>query len=371
MPEPFRILNIISNLRKGGTEQFVMNYYRNVDRTKIQYDFLVLSNEKGIYEEEINNLGGRVYKIPSFKTDPVKNISQRTKFFKNHQYDVVEIHAPNPMRFSYAKTAKKYGTKYVIYHAHNTSNKPKTFLNRMAENQISKYCDYKFSCSGQAGKYVFGMDDFTVIPNAIDVNTFAFNNELRKKIRHEFNVTDSLIVGHIGRLTEQKNHKFLINVFKELVRLDEKARLLLIGDGELKSELKTIVKENGLQNNVIFLGVRQDTPALLSAMDVFVLPSLWEGLGIVGIEAQSSGLPCLFADTITEEICFTDNVDYLGLNEDPELWAAKILELSRRGRNDTIPLIKSAGYDIHEQAEKMSDFYVGLFEEGMKNNRKI
>lgn len=357
---PVRVLNIISNLKRGGTEQCVMNYYRNMNRSKVQYDFLVLSEENGVYEEEILEMGGRVYKIPAFLSNPIKNYIKMHAFFKTHRYAIVEIHAPSPKRYRYGLAAKRHGAERVIYHVHNNSNKKRHWFHFYAARKLNECCDYKFACSRQAGKYVYCNNDFKIIHNAINLGKYTFRAEARIALRQSMSLENKFIIGHVGRMCKQKNQGFLLKVLAEVCKIDPNAVLLLVGDGDKRPELETQVQELRLENNVIFTGVRTDIEDLLQIMDVFVFPSLWEGLGIVAVEAQAAGLPCIFADTISQEVNLSDNTRYLSLNDTHALWAEEILHFKNVPRKGNLDRIKEANYDILEQAQALAAFYQNI-----------
>lgn len=354
---PVRVLNVISNLRRGGTEQCVMNYYRHMNRELVQYDFLVLSKEDGIYEDEIQEMGGRVYKIPAFSKNPVSNYLQMHSFFRKHHYSIVEVHAPSPIRYRYCSAAKKYGAKNVIFHAHNNSDRERSDMHYRAASKVRMNTDYRFACSKQSGEYTFCCDDFKVMPNAIELERFVYNPEKRETMRREMSVQDQFVIGHVGRMCDQKNQPFLVDVFAEVCRMQPNAVLMLVGDGELRADLESQVRNLNLEGKVIFTGVRQDVPDLFQAMDVFVLPSRWEGLGIVALEAQAAGLPCVFADTITQEVNVSKNTTYLSLKDSHAKWAEEILRFRGEQRKIDLERLRAGNYYIHEQARSLCSFY--------------
>lgn len=293
-----RVLNVISNLNNAGTEAVIMNYYRNMDRNVIQFDFLVLDTSKGYYEEEITSLGGKIYKIPPFSKHPVKNFLEKRKFFKNHKYDIVEVHSPSALRYGYCKSAKKSGAKAVIFHVHNFSSERGILINH-ARKQIGKYCTQTVTCSQDAAISVLGKKADKVIFNAIDCKGYGFNSDKRDTLRNFYGIKDcTRVLGHVGRFTEQKNHKFLINAFAEAMRNNKNLMLLLKGFGELRQEIEEQIKALGLEEKVIIADESHTAADLYNAFDLFVFPSLWEGLGVVMIEAQINGLQCVASTSV-------------------------------------------------------------------------
>ncbi len=311
-----RVLNVVPNMRAAGIETFIMNVYRNIDRSKVQFDFLVHNQEEEFFDEEIKKLGGKIYRL-SFKDDKniFKYIKDLNKFFKEHkEYKIVHGHMQSMMPL-YLYIAKRNKVPVRIAHCHR-GNFSKT-LKGIILHIFSRFAKYfstdNFACSDVAGKYLFKNNKYEIIYNGINIEKFQFDAEKRKEIREKMSVHDEYIIGHIGRFELEKNHKFLINVMKSIK--NKKVVLWLIGEGTLEADIKKLVKKEGLENVVQFLGLRSDVNDLYQAMDCFVLPSFYEGLPVVGIEAQVAGLECLFSNNITKELKVSDKVKYLSINK--------------------------------------------------------
>lgn len=343
-------MNVISELNNAGTEAAVMNYYRNMDRDIVQQDFLVLSTGKGYYEEEITGLGGRIYKIPAFTKDPIRCSVLRKKFFREHIYDIIEIHSPTICRYAYCKLAKKHGAK-VIYHIHNAIPAPK-WIEKHAQKSLRKYADRIVACSEYAGKIALGTDEkITVVRNAIDFKKYVFQSHVREDLRAFYRIEESdFVYGTVGRFSEVKNQKFLIHAFSLAYKKNKHLRLILKGFGELKNDLEQYVAASGLQNVVIFAKDDHTANSLYNMMDAFVLPSLYEGLPVVAVEAQANGLPVLASSNITREIALSEQVRFLDL--DLSLWEKALSEGADVLLRQTVEQDhwKKTGYDIEQES---------------------
>ena len=360
-----RVLHVIGSMTSGGAEAFIMNYYRNIDRSKVQFDFAVRTNEKCFYDDEIESLGGKIYRVPAFNgLNPISYKRGWEEFFKEHtEHSIVHGHLGSAAAI-YLKVAKKFG-KITIAHSHNT-NPPKINLREVAWRFWSyptrNIADYLFACGKQAGIDRYGKKKgVIVINNAIDVEKFQYNIEARNKIRKEFGIADDkFVIGHVGRFNVQKNHSYLIDIFNKVHEVNKSAVLLLLGSGELEETIKEKVKEYNLNDSVIFAGVRKDLYNIYSAMDVFVFPSLFEGLPVVSIEAQTSGLHFISSNAVKKEANITGLIDFIDLDADIQTWVDKILEFSNGyDRKINLSVISNAGYDIKKQAKWLEEFYVG------------
>jgi len=367
MSKPIRVLQVFGKLNRGGAEISIMNLYRKINRSKVQFDFIVHTEKKCAFDDEIRSLGGKIFRIPSYKG---KNHFQYKQawhsFFKKHpEYRIIHGHVRSTASL-YLRIAKKYGLK-TIAHSHNTSSGYgfKGLVKNVFQIPIRYTADYFFACSQPAGVWLFGHQtcrkkNFYVIKNAIDANKFGFNPEVRIKKRRELGVQEKLVIGHVGRFCQQKNHLFLIDIFKEIKSKKEKSILLLVGDGELRSLIEDKIFELGLNESVVFTGVRSDVPELVQAMDVLLFPSLYEGLPVTLIEAQTAGLPCIISKNIPDEVMVTkDLVSFVSLSETPERWSDLVIEnaegFSRRNR---YPDIVKAGYDVNTSAKWLQEFYL-------------
>lgn len=358
---PIRILIVDGKLISGGVEAFLMNIYRHIDTSRVQFDFLVHYKERFFYDDEVESLGGRIYRL-SFRND--NNLFRYKKdlkeFFSTHrEYNIVWGHMDG-LAGIYLKIAKECGVPVTIAHSHITSSEKslKGLIKRLLRRDIPKYADYRFACSTEAGKYLYGKSDFRLIHNAIDTDKFRFNEEARNRIRKAHNWENCTVVGHVGRFFPQKNHRYLVEIFRELSALDDSFRLCLCGDGEDRQAVEAMVKEYKLDPKVVFTGSITNMNEYYQAFDIFILPSLYEGLPVSGIEAQTSGLPCLFSDTITREVSLVpDNVQFMSINDDPRVWAHRLLTLRGKSRRDTSEEIKKGGYDISDLAGQLQEMF--------------
>lgn len=371
--KPIRILHIVPNMQAGGLETLIMNIYRNIDRTKIQFDFLVHYTGDYFYDDEIKKLGGKMYKL-SVRDDNnfVKYLKDLDSFFEKHkEYKIVHGHMESLGQF-YFKAAKRHHVPVRIAHSHNsaTENTIKGKIKRVLLKRYKVYATDYFACSEKAGKFMFNNKEFTVLKNAIIVDNFTFSENDRQQLRRELGLENKLVIGHAGRFCEQKNHKFLIKIFRDIVRCDKNAILLLIGEGETFCRVQEQVSEYGLEDNVLFLGVRKDIAKLYQAMDCFVFPSLFEGLGIVAIEAQCSGLPVVASEVVPKEAAVTKQFYYMSLDNTSKEWADTILKVSRSERKAEVDKIRGAGYDVRDVASFLQQFYLKKYTENQESARR-
>ncbi|MED4375449.1 glycosyltransferase family 1 protein [Schinkia azotoformans] len=367
-----RILHVLGGLNRGGAETLVMNLYRNIDRTKVQFDFVVHTDEICDYNNEILSLGGKIYSIPRYKGSNHRQYKKAwNKFFIEHpEYKIIHGHVRSTASI-YLRIAKKFGL-LTIAHSHSTSSGSglSAIIKNIYQYQIRYSADYLFACSKVAGEWLYGKKackqaNFFILNNAIKTQNFLFNKDKRIKKRNELNVTNKYVVGHVGRFNSPKNHDFLIDIFKLVHEKNNNSVLMLVGDGSLKQAIEKKVEKLGLVNSVIFTGVRSDIQDLLQAMDVFVFPSLYEGLPVTVIEAQASGLPSLISERITNEVKITDLVKYLPLEKGEGLWAKEVLKHSvdNINRDGYHKDIVNAGYDI----ESVSNWYQEFIFKIIKN----
>ena len=356
--QPIRILQVVTYMGRGGIETMLMNYYRRMDRTKIQFDFLVHRDFRADYDDEIESLGGKIYRLPPLNPASITYRRELRKFFRTHPYKVVHCHL-NYMSGLVLAEAKRVGVPHTIAHAHNTTAQKnwKYLIKRLSARNIPKYAGKLFACGQQAGNAIFGGNPFVVLPNAIDAEKYRYSESVRLRKRIELGLQGELTIIHVGRFDFQKNHSFLIDLFAQLVRQEPSAKLLLAGDGELRPAMEERAARLLPEGSVRFLGVRKDIPHLLQAADVFVFPSFFEGLPVTMVEAQAAGLPCIKSDTITDECIVTDLVTSLPIT-DPILWAEEILQKRGFLRTDRLADIQTAGYDITTAADKLTRFYL-------------
>ncbi|MBE6593913.1 MAG: glycosyltransferase family 1 protein [Ruminococcaceae bacterium] len=355
-----RLLCILSGMNAGGAEGFLMKVYRELDKSKYQMDFCINVKEKCFFEDEILAMGGKMYRIPSKSEDLAQFKKQLTKVIKENGYDNVLRITSSAMGFMDLKVAKKAGARVCCARSSNASDgdglKAKV-AHRLGRVLYNKYVDVKVAPSDLAARYTFGdavyeKGGVNLIHNGVDLDLFKFYPEKREEIRKEFSIEDGVtLVGHVGRFDEQKNHAFLLEIFKELHGRDANTKLLLVGKGALQEKMQERAAELGIGDSVIFAGVRSDVPHLLSAMDVFAFPSFYEGMPNTVIEAQATGLPCVIADTITREADITGLVEYLPLGNAAE-WAERVAAAVRSERADTHPSFISNKYDIGSVVEE-------------------
>ena len=368
MKYPIRVLQVVTYMGRGGLETMLMNYYRHIDHSKVQFDFLTHRDFEADYDKEILSLGGQIFHLS--KLNPISSSYKKEldEFFNSHQeYKVVHSHL-DCMSGILLKEARKCHIPYRIAHAHS-SNQTKDIkypLKLIFKRNITKNANYLFACGEQAGKWMFNTDNFKVLNNAIDAKAYSFNSIFRESIRKEFHIpNDSFVVGHVGRFMNPKNHTFIVDIFNQFHKDHPNSYLMLVGEGELKTSIQDKVKALGLEDNVIFTGLRSDVNELLQAMDVFLFPSLYEGLPVSIIEAQSAGLPCLISDKVPIECKKTDLVYQLNLEDSGNVWSDKIYELSHITRRDTYEEIKKSGFDIVENAKWLENFYIGLYKKAL------
>ena len=356
--EAVRVLHVLTGLSNGGAESFIMNMYRNIDRNKVQFDFLLRSNEN-VFKEELEKMGSRVFTTASFPRHFIQNALQTSRFFKEHHYDVIHVHA-NALLYTYALScAKKNGVKCRIIHSHNSAMAHMQLLpiHNANKRRIHKLATDYFACSDAAGKWMFN-GGYTLVHNAIDLADFAYSAQKRAQIKEKLDIKDGeLVIGHVGRFTEQKNHDFLIEVFNEIVKSGCNAKLLLVGDGPLKQAMEKKADELRLADRVLFLGPRKDVATIINAFDIFAFPSVYEGLPIALLEAQANGLPIICADAISKQTIFGGTVNKLPLTLSAKSWAERIMNADFR-RIQVTDNLQAAGYDIRIEARKLQEFYL-------------
>lgn len=364
---PIRILHVIGIMNRGGAETMIMNLYRHIDRSLVQFDFVENSVEPAAFDDEIFSLGGKIYRCPHYNG---KNHFAYRKwwesFFAAHEgeYGIIHGHLGSAAAI-YLFIAKKHGL-YTIAHSHNTGTRSLRNALYGAYAFPTRYiADFFFGCSQAAGLSRYGQrvcedpQRFAILKNAIETERFAFHPELREEIRKKFCVEDRLVIGHVGRFFAQKNHRFLIEVFAQIHRAEPRAVLLLVGDGELRPKIEEQVRLLDLTEHVIFTGVQADVSSFYQAMDVFAFPSLYEGLGIAVVEAQGTGLPCVISDKVPTESILADNlVTVMRLQDSSEAWAEHILSRLGQPRHSRTEELRAAGYDIHDTAKWLEEYYL-------------
>lgn len=352
-------VHIVGSMAPGGIENFIMNIYRNIDREKIQFHFILNMKKEVSYDEEIESMGGKIYYVTRKAENPIKNFLEVRKIIREQKYDTVCRHSDNAFTVVDLLAAKLAGTKRIIMHSHSTQTK-NSGLHKFFRLWFPYVTTHRFACSKTAGKWMYGNKDFQVVPNAIDTDKFLYSESIRNKMRKEWNVEDAHVYGHVGSFVYAKNHPFLLDVFHEISKQDEKAVLFLVGDGDLRKEAEEKVKEYGLEKKVIFTGRRMNVPDFLQMFDVLLFPSVYEGLPVSLVEAQTSGLQCLISDRITDEVILTDCARNYAIDLGAESWAKKAMEVMEKAQNTARESkqekIKEVGYDIHSLTKFYENF---------------
>ncbi len=389
-----RVLHMIASLDIGGSQSMVMNIYRNIDRSKVQFDFIVDHPEQMYFAEEIKKLGGKIFVLHTFRLINIGEVRKAwASFFRKHpEYKILHSHSRSYASL-YLPIAKKYGVKTII-HSHSTSNGKgaKAIIKNIMQYPLRFQADYYMACSEEAGEWLFGKrvlkkNNFYIIKNAIDAKRFIYCLNKRRAVRCEFGLDDNtFVLGALGRVILPKNPAFIIEVFRKLKEWKVDSKLLFVGDGDLLDDMKHKTMDYGLSGDVIFTGARDDADRMLCAMDCYIFPSLWEGLGISLIEAQASGLRCLCSENIPREAIFTDLVKVLPLGKGSEVWAGYIADTAgqkcagntdciedgldmdealgmRYRRENQYATVVKAGYDIGENIAFMQKFYLSLNEQ--------
>lgn len=361
--EPIRILHVLQRMEPAGVQTLLMNIYREIDKSKIQFDFLVHYETPQFFDEEIEKLGGKIYRL-SIREDYnfLKYFMDLNNFFKNHnEYKIIHGHM-HSLGFIYLYFAKKYNIPIRIAHSHTNSTQkdlkkiPKIIMNKL----FSKNATHLFACSKLAGEYMFGKKKFEIINNAIDSEKFIFNYINRENIRNELNLNNNFVLGVVGRFEIQKNQKFAIILFEELLKRHPSAKMIMVGTGSMLEEVKFLAKEKKIENNVLFLGNRKDMPKIYHSMDAFLFPSLFEGLGIVGVEAQAAGIPVICTDTLPEEINVTPLIYRVSLNSKVAEWI-DVIDKSQKNKfihKDMSKFVYKNNYDIKNTVDFLQTFYL-------------
>lgn len=355
-----RVLHSELQSNIGGIEAFLLNLTKTIDRTNLQFDFL-MRGDNSYLETTLKKYGANIYKVPS-------GMSNYYKFVKNilvkNNYDFVHVHKNSAANIVLPLMVKKYTNAKLIVHSHNTSpssgSKIAIMLHKINRNKLMRLSDYRFACSDTAAAWMFGNEyvdkQVKIIKNGIITKDYVYDTKKRKQVRQQMGLEGKFVIGHVGAFREQKNHKFLLDVFSKLDIPN--AELMLMGDGDLKTEMVQMAKSLGISNRVLFMGSRNDVADLLQACDIFVMPSLWEGLGIAAIEAQASGLPTLVSENFPKETQITSLSKFISLTA-PEKWIKQIDKLNDGyTRKNMYDKIKKSGYDMTISAKKLRDYYL-------------
>lgn len=369
--EPVRVLHIVGRMDRGGIETMLMNLYRRIDRSKVQFDFLAHYGREAAYNREIRALGGRIYEMPALRDEThiyygqlFAYIQALHSFFREHpQYRILHCHMTNTASI-YMPIARKYGVRSIIAHSHSTFRKTGAagIVTDILQRPVCRYATDFFACSDAAARRLYprrllDAGKVRILPNAIDAEAFRFDPGLRREARRALGIGDETVIGCVGRFRPEKNQSFLPDILAAMPP-EQNARLLFVGDGPCEDAVKARCSRLGLADRVLFLGQRDDVPRLMQAMDVFCLPSLWEGLPLVGVEAQAAGLPAVVSDAVTRELDLTGNVTYLPLNAPASRWAQALLDAARTPRQDNLDTLRAAGYDLSSTAPWLQEYYL-------------
>ena len=370
-----QILHSVSNMDRAGVETMLMNYYRHMDREKVQFNFLCNKTKPGAYDDEIISLGGKIYRTPSL--NPAKYPQylryMRQLFCEHPEYRIIEAHN-GPLGLYALYAAERCGIPNRIFHAHGTdiSFDFKWPLKKLCKSRLPHHCNLNWACGADAARHYFGdktvsAGNYRIVPNAVDTGRFAFSESSRQRIRKKYGLGSKVVIGHVGRFVAVKNHGFLIDVFQRLHKAQPDSALVLLGDGELQRAMEQKARQTGLERHILFMGNVSNADEWYQAMDAFVMPSSNEGLPVVGVEAQAASLPCILSENITKEVVISDRVIFVALEKAPEEWAKIILRaVQKNKREDMAKQIASAGYDIRVEAEKLQNQYIMLAKDSAK-----
>lgn len=367
--EIIRVLHVVTQMNRNGLESRIMDIYRNIDRSQIQFDFLTHRTTEGHFDNEIRELGGKIYYFPAIRPHKiVQYLQSLVRFFQDHpEYKIVHAHL-NAYCTWVLQAAKQAGVPVRIAHSRNSGmdHNWKAVFKYGSKLFVNIPTTHKFACSQQAGEWLFGKkgimppNKFKVIPNGFELEKFRYDPKVRESMRGTLDIGNELAFVHVGRLTYQKNHQFLLDVFEQILLLRPDSKLFLLGDGEERDKLEQRVIESGLSKKVFFLGNRKNVGEYLQAMDAMIFPSIYEGFGTVVIETQCIGLPTLSSDVLPKETKLTECQEFLSIKKDSAaVWAAKIIEMTEQiERKDRLSEIKKAGYDIKDTYTWLQNFYI-------------
>lgn len=351
-----RVLQVVGSLGYASVEAVVMNYYRNINTKKLQFDFITCSPVKERYDDEILSKGGKIYRLPSRSGRPLSYVKELITVIRKNQYKIVHIHQNSASLAMDAFAAKLCRVPLIIGHSHNTSCNV-LWQHYLLKPFVNGLLTKRFACSKEAGTWVFGdRKDVSIIHNAVDIDKFYFSMETRECYRRELGIENKFVIGFVGRLHEQKNPERLFDIFVTAEKKNHDVILLLVGEGPLKKKLEEKAKEKHIDDKVMFLGRRDDVHKLMSAMDVFVMTSIYEGLPVVVIEAQASGLHSVISDKVPAPDLI-HQLDVIDLSESDEIWSETILKKTVQDRLEVKQQIQKAGYDIKIEAKKLQKFY--------------
>lgn len=360
-----RVLHCLNSLGYGGVESTLINIYRNIDREEYQFDFLIRTpidqcNQKMV--REIGDFGGEIYETPTIPKHILKNILELNEFLKENakKYAAIQIHANSFLYVAPLVLAKIHKLPIRIIHSRNSRAGKKAYFMLHYMNRIFflRFANCRVACSDLAGKWMYGKKTYILIRNNTDLLRFKYDEGVRNALRKELGVDGRTVIGSIGRFSPQKNYPLILKIFFEYLKINPEAVLVLAGNGELLESIQSLSRVLGLSDKVLFLGYRTDTDRLYQAMDLFLMPSLFEGLPNALVEAQAAGLPCLISDAISEDSIATENVVRCGLSDPPEVWAQKMERMLQSfQRKDTYEVMKNKGWDISTEVQELEKIY--------------
>ncbi|WP_280770888.1 glycosyltransferase family 1 protein [Salipaludibacillus daqingensis] len=353
-----RVLHIIGSLNRAGAQAFIMNVYRSIDRTKIQFDFVVNIKSENGFDDEIKKLGGKIFLVSPKEKALLNNFKNIKRIVKDNKYKIVHRHTNTSTVFLDLLAAKLGGAKTLIAHSHNTNAAKLNKLHYFCRPLLNAVATNSFACSHEAGLWLFGNTKFTILKNGIEIQKFIYKESTRNQIRNKLELKNNFILGHVGRFHPAKNHMFLLDIFKQIKSKLPDSKLLLVGDGELRNDIENKIKSLDLSDSVILAGVVTNINDYFQAMDVFIMPSLYEGLPVTLVEAQAAGLKCFVADNVSKEVNVENLITNLNINDKTEHWVENIYLLKNgyERKNMSFELKRSA-FDIEDTAKVLEEFY--------------
>lgn len=353
-----RVLHIVGAMAPGGFENFIMNVYRKMDRDQVQFDFIVHKKKENAYDEEIENLGGKLYYVTRKSKNPIKNFFEIRRVVKENHYEIVCRHSDSAFTVVDLLAARLGGAQKTIMHSHSTTT-GHVGIHKFFRLWMSLVPTHRFACSKAAGEWMFGKRDFTFVPNAIDTSAYLYSETIRNQMRKAWKTEEKHVYGHVGNFVYAKNHMFLLEIFKKITENDPQAVLFLIGEGELREKIEKKIQELGIRDQVILTGRRKDVADFLQMFDLVIFPSVYEGLPVSLVETQCIGLDCLISDRITEEIMLSDGIVRKSLQDSDEDWAKKAAQMLEKGktkeRASRQKEIIKAGYGIEDLVKFYED----------------
>lgn len=372
-----KVLHFVSIMNRAGQETLIMNIYRHIDRNQIQFGFLCTTDGEGDYDPEIKKLGGKIYHMSyNRKNGKIRHLDNYRLMVKNFrkyvkEYETIHIHNYHAFdMFLAASASRTAGFHKVIVHSHNSSAETHLKLHQTCKFLLSRLSLIRLACSKDAGHWMYINENFTVINNGIELENFIFNQEIREIERKELGISNEFLIGHVGRFELQKNHDFLIRLFAEYTKINHNTRLVLAGRGIEFERIQCLSKELGIYDKVLFLGIYDKVPKLYQALDVFVFPSIFEGLPLTMIEAQAADLPCLISDVISAEVDISMNLYRCSLDKPLSEWSEKLEDIRKlsikQERKNNEDIVREAGYDISTSCDLLTNIYLNKKEDMLR-----